>query len=106
MKVAPGVMVSKESFKHAELLRIFLVMQEEAPVGYEITLVSACDGRHSRNSKHYKGFAFDFSIENFPAYCTALKWVKRVQDRLGMDYFVSLEQDKGNIHTQWNGGEK
>lgn len=107
MKVKAGVVLHIESFKHPEMSKIPLVMQEEAPQGYEITLTSGMDGAgiHKDNSKHFKGFAFDFRIKDFPSEKKLETWVTRVQKRLGTDYFVLLEREKNHIHVQWNRGE-
>ena len=96
-----GVKWYPETFVLPEVTRIIKQAQVLAPAGYEITITSACDGKHKKTSKHYKGKAIDFRIRDFPANASTKVWGTRLQNRLGDEYFVLLETN--HLHVQWNG---
>lgn len=103
IRIKPGVSIHPASVKTPEVMHILWVAQDTAPAEYNITVTSGCDGVHHAKSKHYDGRAFDFRIRDFPvtADCSLATWVRRMQARLGDEYFVLLEKD--HIHVQWNG---
>ena len=101
VRVKEGVFFHPDTFSHHEMSRIVSQAQILAPSGYEITITSAFDGKHSKNSKHYKGKALDFRTRDFPKNCSVSTWANRLQRRLGDEYFVLVE--KTHMHVQWNG---
>ncbi len=63
----------------------------------ECVITSAADGVHKNNSKHYNGLALDlrsWNLHDPPAAARSL------QDMLGADYFVLLEED--HIHIDYH----
>ena len=80
-------------------LMILIVAGVFAKYGYETVVTSLADGRHSRGSKHYVGFAGDFRTRH----CTAAhQELIRAEsaDRLGDDYDVVLEAD--HLHVEYD----
>ena len=101
VRFKPGVQFYHISFLYPEIMRIIYLTQKMAPVGYEVTITSGCDGKHEPNSSHYKGKAFDFRIRDFPEDKSLTVWRDRVQRALGNCYFVLLEET--HLHVQYNG---
>ncbi len=66
--------------------------------GQELVVTSVSDGKHSRNSKHYIGQAFDIRTWNLDDREEA---TREIQDALGDEFYVKLETD--HIHIQFNG---
>ena len=95
-----GVIVHPDSVRSSEMMRVLDVAAAEAPAGYDVTVTSGCDGKHSSGSSHYSGKAFDVRIRDFPGQVET--WVYRITRALGDRYFVLLEPN--HIHVQWNGG--
>ena len=100
VKIKSGVQFHHISFMYPEVMRILWIAQQQAPVGYEMTITSGCDSKHKANSAHYKGRAFDIRIRDLPEDASAQTWAKRIQASLGNNYFVLLETD--HIHIQVN----
>jgi len=64
----------------------------------ELTVTSVTEGRHSRTSLHYAGFAVDLRIHGIPVgYRQALR--DELAERLGPEFDVILEED--HIHVEW-----
>jgi len=101
INIKSGVKFHPDTFNYPEMMRIVKQAQVLAPAGYEITITSACDGNHKSTSKHYKGKAFDFRTRDFPQNASIQTWARRLQNRLGDEYFVLIE--KTHLHIQWNG---
>ena len=101
VKIKPGVCFHHMTFLLPEVLRIIYIVQKVAPMNYEITITSGCEGDHIVNSSHYKGKAFDFRIRDFPKDKHLTVWKDRIQSALGSCYFVLLEDD--HLHVQYNG---
>ena len=98
--IKPGVKFHPDTFRYPEMSHIIYEAHILAPSGYELTITSACDGKHKENSKHYKGKAIDFRIRDFPE--SVEVWARRLQNRLGDEYFILLEST--HLHCQFNGG--
>ena len=60
-----------------------------------VTVTSVIEGRHSSHSDHYRGDAIDLRIWDIDAKTAA----GRLEDGLGEDYFVLLEND--HIHVSY-----
>ena len=105
IRVKSGVEFLLDTWSWPEMCRIVQQAQILAPAGYEITITSGCDGKdiHKPTSKHFMGKAFDFRIRDFPANASPATWARRLQNRLGDEYFVELDEPKQHLHVQWNG---
>lgn len=67
-------------------------------LGYELTITSVVEGKHSRGSIHYQGMAFDCRISNLsPAAPIMVR--DAIKKALGYDFDVVLESD--HIHCEW-----
>lgn len=73
--------------------------------GYELILTSVCDGRHSKQSQHYRGLAWDcrtWQRENSGTQVTGEKrdqLFRKLKRYLGKDFFVL---DEGtHFHIDW-----
>ena len=100
IKIKPGVIVHPMSFRCSEVMRMIWIAQREAPEGYEMTITSACDGKHKTNSAHYRGMGFDLRIRDMQKHEAEI-WLEKIQASLGDDYFCLLEKD--HIHLQLSG---
>jgi hypothetical protein len=67
-------------------------------LGYELTITSAVEGKHSRGSIHYQGMAFDCRITNLSPAAPAIVR-EAIQKALGGDFDVVLESD--HIHIEY-----
>jgi uncharacterized protein YcbK (DUF882 family) len=66
--------------------------------GYDLTVTSLCDGKHSRTSLHYSGAAADLRIWDIAPEKLVLI-VDEMGKALGVDYDVVLESD--HIHLEF-----
>jgi len=101
IRIKPGVMIHESSFLLPEVTRMVWVAQLVAPLDYEVTITSGCDGIHKHTSKHYLGLAFDIRTRDFPG--DPRVWADRIWKTLGSLYFVGYEKEKVHIHMQYNG---
>lgn len=67
--------------------------------GKEIVITSVLDGKHSRNSKHYTGNAFDIRVWIYTEY-QITHLTRLIQKELGKDYDVVFEGD--HIHIEYD----
>jgi len=67
--------------------------------GYDCTITSLCDGKHSRNSKHYEGNALDLRTRHLKG-DDAQKIKDVLANRLGSKYDVILEGN--HIHVEFD----
>lgn len=100
IKIKSGVEISHISFALPRVMLIVYYAQLLSPEGYEVTITSGCEGKHSPRSKHHIGKALDLRIRDLPE-GFAKTWARRLQRRLGDEYFVLLEET--HLHMQWNG---
>lgn len=56
-----------------------------------VTITSCFDGKHSRNSCHYRLAALDFRSKDFPNLPTKQAWVVAMRAELGPGFDVILE---------------
>lgn len=67
--------------------------------GYEMIITSINDGKHSINSKHYLGFAFDTRIRDIKQ-IDVNHIYNDIKIALGLNYDVVLEDD--HIHVEFD----
>ena len=67
--------------------------------GYEPTITSAVDGKHSVNSLHYDGAALDIRIKDISTDIAVQLFVEAIKEHLTSDYDVVLEGN--HIHVEW-----
>jgi len=80
--------------------------RETGKYNYRVTITSAIDGKHSHNSHHYKGRAFDLRVRDISSR-EATKIANKLKDELGGEYRISWG-DKGHkdhIHLAYIGGQ-
>jgi len=73
---------------------------------YKVTITSANDGRHSNNSQHYKGRAFDLRVRDI-SNSQATRIAKQLKSELGDEYRIYWG-DKGHkdhIHLAYMGNQ-
>ena len=73
---------------------------------YKVTITSANDGRHSSNSHHYKGRAFDLRVRDISKR-EATKIARKLESELGDEYriFWGDKGHKDHIHLAYIGSE-
>jgi hypothetical protein len=105
IKLKKGVSVKGIKPEMAIAVPIIAGVWEQFGVG-ELVITSACDGKHSEGSLHYRGYAFDLRIWSFKkdelesvkeALCMALNGVP---DNSSGDWDVCLE--KTHIHLEFD----
>lgn len=70
-----------------------------ADFGYDCIVTSLCDGKHSKNSKHYEGNAVDLRIRHLlDGEPQQIRDV--IANRLGVEYDVILENT--HIHVEYD----
>jgi len=99
--IKPDVFFHHDMFRSPDMCRLIWQAQLLAPDGYDVMITSGADGTHKENSKHYKGRAVDFRINNFPTGASVKTWANRLQKRLGDEFFVLIESN--HLHVQFNG---
>ena len=67
--------------------------------GYDCIVTSLCDGKHSRNSKHYEGNAMDLRTRHLKD-GEAERITELLANRLGVKYDVILEGN--HIHAEFD----
>ncbi len=67
--------------------------------GYNCVVTSLCDGKHSKNSKHYEGNAVDFRTRHLTD-DDVMPIREALVARLGPDYDVILEAT--HIHVEYD----
>ena len=68
-------------------------------IGKDCVITSLCDGRHSRNSKHYEGNAFDLRNRHLTDIETA-DVAAKLKESLGIEYDVVVEET--HIHVEYD----
>ena len=90
--------VIPNGIKPETLLAINICNEVYKTHGHSLTITSICDGKHSRTSLHYVGYAFDArtkTLTDDEKYAV----VKDLKERLTTDYDVVLESD--HIHVEY-----
>lgn len=99
MKLKSGVRVGH--MQPPVMLAFYIIEPLLEKYGQELVITSICDGKHSTNSKHYLGYAFDMRTWQLAENGTTEPAAKDMQDALGSEYYVNIESD--HIHIQFNG---
>lgn len=66
-------------------------------------LTGGVEGKHSRKSRHYIGFAIDMRSRDVPEQ-SRKEVADKIGDALGAEWFVIFEKD--HFHIQFNGSMK
>ena len=100
MRFKRGVNIS--GLQPETLLGILVTQETYQRHGAELTLTSVLDGRHSKLSLHYQGYAFDCRTKTLPPGTVQLIYaeLKTILDPLGFDVVLELDQknDRNNEH--------
>lgn len=83
--------------KPCTVLAICLCEQVFRDAGQRFTITSVCEGKHSKGSFHYSGFAFDIRIFDLRG-VTPYTIASRLKEALGDEFDVVCEQD--HIHVE------
>ena len=98
ISIKPGVSIS--GIKPEMVLCISIVHTILESHNIDAVLTSCTDGTHSKNSKHYLGYAIDLrSRDCDQADCPAI--ASDMQEDLGDEFLVIFEKD--HFHIQFNG---
>lgn len=95
----PGV---RQQGMKVELL-VALVVADQVYLqltGNECTITSLADGKHSRTSLHYAGYAGDLRVRDVKKNLWK-KLTREIKTRLGENYDVILEAAKIHIHIEY-----
>ena len=98
LKMKEGV--SPKNIKNECLLGMHLSSWVFDHHGYDCIITSISEGKHSKNSRHYIGYAFDLRRRHLP-YGLAETIEDDLQAELGEEYKVILEDT--HFHIQYNG---
>ena len=95
-------------------LKILQSVQETAPKGYEPTVTSANDGRHTNHSLHYYNRAFDIRVRDYPEFDLNRfnetrhvidEWIERMRCYLPVcEYDIVFGDDhhQNHIHLEYD----
>ncbi len=73
--------------------------------GFDCVITSAVDGRHSTNSKHYKGFAYDLRSKHLPDLTTKRAILRDIKAELDEEFDIILEavgQANEHYHLEYD----
>lgn len=98
IKVEDGVRL--HGLRPEIILAIMIADQVFDGYGSDAIVTSAIEGKHSRGSLHYAGSAVDLRRWHLD---DPVEAVKELQERLGDDYDVILEDT--HIHVEWQAKE-
>lgn len=87
----PGTRVDLQGITSACVLGILITYSVFQDRGYDLIITSCLDGKHSRNSLHYLGEAFDCRIRHLPPSVDKVALRDEIQRRLGPHYDVVFE---------------
>ena len=94
--VKPGVIL--ESKPEMEYARRLIARVWESR-GFNLTITSGVDGRHSAQSKHYAGLAEDYRTRDVPVLAVS-QMADEIRAVLGRDYDVVIESD--HLHVEYD----
>ena len=94
MKIKHGVGVI--GLKPEALLGIMIAANVYEANGYEFVLTSCEEGKHSKNSRHYLGMAFDCRTRDMPV-AAIPKMLEKLKEALGSHYLVLFEKNHFHI---------
>lgn len=90
--------VSLKGLQPEALLGLVVAEQLFSSLGEQLVVTSVSDGKHSNNSLHYKGQAFDLRIWNLHNVAAIFKALEEGLKPLGFD--VILEDD--HLHLEYD----
>ena len=93
--------VSPKNIKPECVLGMHLASSVFDDAGLDCIITSISDGTHSKNSRHYIGYAFDLRRRHIPDEETLNVIHDRLIYELGPEYVVILENT--HFHIQYNG---
>ena len=99
MRFKSGIMVG--GIKPEMVVALMVIEPILEQYGQECVVTAVRDGKHSKNSKHYLGYAVDLRSWVLSRDNTASNCASAIQTALGGEYFVQAESD--HIHAQFNG---
>lgn len=67
---------------------------------YEITITSARDGSHMKNSHHYVGLAIDIRSRDMSNVTDSAKWIDKFLNINGKSFDIVIEND--HIHIEFD----
>lgn len=83
------------------LLGVMAANEEYAKHKTELVITSCTDGKHSNNSRHYRGDAVDLRTRNLlEPDATGPKIVEALKRKLGRDFDILFEGD--HIHMEYD----
>lgn len=97
MKLKPGVQLL--GLRPETLIGVMAANQIYGELGYNLTLTSVTEGKHSRGSRHYIGCAFDCRIRMLKD-GEASTIANRLRSALGSQFDVVLEET--HIHVEFD----
>lgn len=102
MKIKAGVsVVGLQPVMMLAMMVADQIILQYAPEGTVLT--GAVEGKHSRKSRHYIGFAIDLRSRNvLPKYRKEV--ARKIGNALGLEWYVAFEKD--HFHIQFNGSMK
>jgi uncharacterized protein YcbK (DUF882 family) len=97
MKLKRGVIIN--NIKTEIVYAIYVADKIYAKHGYELTITSALDGKHSKKSLHYEGLAIDFRTRDIIK-SHLQQIIGQLEFELGNNYDVVLEID--HLHVEFD----
>lgn len=98
LKLKPGTRIL--GIKPETVLAIAVAQSVFDSKGYDCTITSGVDGRHSRGSRHYSGYAFDLRTRHLPDTDAKQRIHLLLKQALGADFDVILEPT--HIHVEYD----
>lgn len=91
---------SVNGLKPEILLAIFIATSVYNDFEYNLTITAVTDGKHSKGSLHYVGYAVDIRIRNIKSQEDLNKIVFNIKSALGDEYDVILHATHLHIEFQ------
>ena len=98
MKLKEGVLIG--GIKPEIVLAAIVIEPLFEKYGVEMVATSCMDGKHSRNSKHYLGYAIDLRSRDLSSKDQQLLLID-IRAALTAEFYIDLEKD--HYHLQFNG---
>jgi hypothetical protein len=106
MKLKPGV--SLLGLKPEAHLALHICEDLYRRLDVELVVTSVVEGKHSRQSRHQLGYAFDLRVHNVPADLRQ-ELHQRIKNTLGAEFVVlweSIGDPHEHIHVHFKGSRK
>ena len=101
MRLKDGVSVN--GLKPECIIALSICNEVYKNYGIDMVITSGTEGKHSKNSLHYVGFAFDLRTNNIQYTSDVNLIVKDIKDALTDEYDIVLEKDHLHIEFQIKG---